>query len=91
MRIVRIKGEKLGGWIVAIYDIAAKNYVGFEIFILPGSKEVIARQLTAALGQFERFGVTGVLNDLVDLCKQYGVDINPEWKIYTMQKRGNSS
>lgn len=82
MRIARIKGPKLGGWIVALWGLEERKYVGIEIFVLPGSKEAVARQLAAVLGQFERSGAKGILQDLNDLCKQYGVAVNPQWTLY---------
>lgn len=91
MKIARIKGLRLGGWIVALYDLVAKNYVGFEIFVLPGNKEAIARQLAAALKQLERSGATGILQDMLNLCKQYGVTVNPQLKVYTLHKQDNPS
>jgi hypothetical protein len=86
VRIARIKRPKLGGWIVALWSLEEGTYVGVEMFILPGSKEAVSRQLAAVLGQFERSGARGILQDLSDLCKQYDVAINPEWTLYVLQQ-----
>jgi hypothetical protein len=85
MRIARIKGPKLGGWIIALFDLEEKKYIGFEIFILPGSKEAIARQLNAALTQFERSECRGIMQDLRNLCEQHGISVNPQWTTYFLR------
>lgn len=86
MKIARIKGERLGGWIVALYDLQVKNYVGFEIFILPGKEEAVARQLASALTQFGNSGCGGIMQDLCSLCDQHDVPVNPDWTVYTLRR-----
>lgn len=82
-KIVRIKEERLGGHILALYDLDGKIYVGGEYFVLPGKDDIVAKQLAAILGDFGRdIFVVGVMQDLRDLCARYGVAVSSKWRIY---------
>jgi len=83
MKIVRIKRNWLGGWILSLYDLGAKEYVGSECFILSGRDDVVAKQLAAAFSEFSKdIMVVGIMDNLKALCVKYGVTVNPRWRTH---------
>lgn len=83
MKIVRIKKKWLGGWILSLYDLGAKEYVGSEHFILPGRDDIVAKQFAATFSDFSKdVLVVGIMDDLKALSVEYGVTPNPKWRIH---------
>lgn len=89
-KVIRIKEERLGGNILALFDLDQKTYDNGEFLVLPSVKPaVIARQLMAVLGEFGRNPlVVGVTEDLKALCVRYGVVLNPKWRVFPLSRRG---
>ncbi len=87
MKIVLIKRSWLGGWVLSLYDLGASKYVGNELFILPGNDDLVAKQLTAVLGEFGKDArVVGIMDTLKELCARYGVAVNPKWRTHRVPK-----
>ena len=83
MKIVLIKRNWLGGWVLSLYDLSAKVCVGNEYFILPGKDDVVAKQLAVFLGEFSKdILVVGIMENLKALCVKCGVTVDPRWRIY---------
>ncbi len=88
MKIVLIKRDWLGGWVLSLYDLGARVYVGSECFILPGRDDVVAKQLAAALSEFSKdILVVGIMDNLKALCVKYGVTVNPKWRTHRVSPK----
>jgi hypothetical protein len=89
-KIVRIREEKWGGYVLALYDLEERGYTGRgDVLILAGEDKVVAKQIQAALGEFESEPfVVGIMDDLRALCVRYGIAVNlKKWRVYRVPQR----
>lgn len=87
MKIVRVKRNWLGGVVIALCDVQG-NYVSGEFFVLPGKKDVVAKQLAAIIGEFRKDPlIVGIMEDLQRFCVQHGVSVDPKWRTYRVPQK----
>lgn len=86
MKVAHIKKREAYGFVVSLCDVDRRVSVGCDTLVISGDWVQEARQLTAAIAQFEVIApVAGITRELKQLCDEHNVAVSSKWKIATVQ------